>query len=157
MIRNIHSGSGSWFLPIPDPKIKKAPDPGSGSATLGNCNQCLWKSKAEPVFRIWRIRIQLGQWIQIMNTGPWFRLTKNDTGTQKNAKSGDIIFCFDFEGTDVHSGGSGASPEARKSYDVLILIIKTLVCIRFRSITSLNLMSCLVSYVPSSEVFMKYF
>ncbi len=28
--------SGSWFLPIPDPGVKKAPDPGSGSATLLN-------------------------------------------------------------------------------------------------------------------------
>ncbi len=28
-------GSGCWLLPIPDPGVKKAPDPGSGSATLG--------------------------------------------------------------------------------------------------------------------------
>ncbi len=30
----VHPGSGSRFLPIPDPGVKKAPDPGSGSATL---------------------------------------------------------------------------------------------------------------------------
>ncbi len=42
MIRVVHPGSGSRiriliFLPIPDPGIKKAPDPGSGSATLSLC------------------------------------------------------------------------------------------------------------------------
>ncbi len=33
MIRVIHpkSGSGSWFLPIPDPGVRKTSDPGSGS------------------------------------------------------------------------------------------------------------------------------
>jgi hypothetical protein len=32
MIQNIHPGSGyGFFLPIPDPKVKKAPDPGSGT------------------------------------------------------------------------------------------------------------------------------
>jgi hypothetical protein len=42
MIRDVHPGSGSririlTFYPsqIPDPGVKKAPDPGSGSATLG--------------------------------------------------------------------------------------------------------------------------
>ncbi len=34
MIQNIHPGSWSRFVPIPDPGVKKAPDPGSGSATL---------------------------------------------------------------------------------------------------------------------------
>jgi len=34
MIRDVHSGSGSNFLPIPDPGVKKASDPGSGSAAL---------------------------------------------------------------------------------------------------------------------------
>ncbi len=34
MILVVHPGSGSWFLPIPDPGFKKARDPGSGSATL---------------------------------------------------------------------------------------------------------------------------
>ncbi len=34
MIRDVHPGSGSWFLPIPDPGVKKEPDPRSGSATL---------------------------------------------------------------------------------------------------------------------------
>ncbi len=33
MIRVVHPGSG--FLTIPDPGVKKAPDPVSGSATLG--------------------------------------------------------------------------------------------------------------------------
>jgi hypothetical protein len=38
-IRNTDPGSGSWFFThlgsrIPDPGVKKAPDPGSGSATL---------------------------------------------------------------------------------------------------------------------------
>ncbi len=32
MIRVVHLGSGSCFLPIPDPGVKKTPDP--GSATL---------------------------------------------------------------------------------------------------------------------------
>ncbi len=32
MIRVVHPGSRSWFLPIPDPEVKKVPDP--GSATL---------------------------------------------------------------------------------------------------------------------------
>ncbi len=27
---DVHTGSGSWFLSIPDPEVKKAPDPGSG-------------------------------------------------------------------------------------------------------------------------------
>jgi hypothetical protein len=27
-------GSGIWKIPIPDPGVKKAPNPGSGSATL---------------------------------------------------------------------------------------------------------------------------
>jgi hypothetical protein len=36
MIQYIHPGSGSDldFLPIPDPGVKNAPEPGSGSATL---------------------------------------------------------------------------------------------------------------------------
>ncbi len=39
MIRVVHPESESWiririFLPIPDPGVKKATDPGSGSATL---------------------------------------------------------------------------------------------------------------------------
>jgi hypothetical protein len=34
MIRVVHPGSGSCFLPIPDPRVKKVPDPGSESATL---------------------------------------------------------------------------------------------------------------------------
>jgi hypothetical protein len=35
MIRVVHPGSGILiFLPIPDPGVKKAPDPGSGSAAL---------------------------------------------------------------------------------------------------------------------------
>jgi hypothetical protein len=40
MIRDVNPQSGSrrriliFFLPIPDPEVKKAPDPGSGSATL---------------------------------------------------------------------------------------------------------------------------
>jgi hypothetical protein len=37
MIRVVHPGSGSRiliFLPIPDPGVKEAPDPGYGSATL---------------------------------------------------------------------------------------------------------------------------
>ncbi len=29
MIRDVHPGSGSRFLPIPDPGVKKAPEPGS--------------------------------------------------------------------------------------------------------------------------------
>ncbi len=33
MIRVVHFGSGFWFLPIPDPGVKKAPDHGTGSAT----------------------------------------------------------------------------------------------------------------------------
>ncbi len=32
------------FLPIPDPRVKKAPDPGSGSATLDKTNAvCSWQ------------------------------------------------------------------------------------------------------------------
>jgi len=34
MIRFVHPGSGSRFVTIPDPGVKKAPDPGSGFATL---------------------------------------------------------------------------------------------------------------------------
>jgi hypothetical protein len=37
MIRVIHPGTGSRirvFLPIPDPEVKKAPDPGSGTLHL---------------------------------------------------------------------------------------------------------------------------
>ncbi len=34
MIRVVHPGSGCWLSPIPDPRVKKAPNPGSGSATL---------------------------------------------------------------------------------------------------------------------------
>jgi hypothetical protein len=34
MIRVVHPGSDADFLPIPDPGVKKAPDPGSGSSTL---------------------------------------------------------------------------------------------------------------------------
>ncbi len=37
MIRVVYPGSGSWFFTpsrIPDPEVKKAPDPGSGTATL---------------------------------------------------------------------------------------------------------------------------
>jgi hypothetical protein len=29
MIRDVYPGSGSSFLPIPDPGVKKAPEPGS--------------------------------------------------------------------------------------------------------------------------------
>ncbi len=36
MIRDVYPGSG--FFPIPYPEIKKAPDPGSGSATLVSSN-----------------------------------------------------------------------------------------------------------------------
>jgi hypothetical protein len=32
------SGSGKNLFRIPDPGVKKAPDPGSGSATLGSVN-----------------------------------------------------------------------------------------------------------------------
>jgi hypothetical protein len=34
MIRVVHPGSGFRILIFPDPGVKKAPDPGSGSATL---------------------------------------------------------------------------------------------------------------------------
>ncbi len=34
MIQVVHPRSGSWFLPIPGPGVKKEPDPGSESATL---------------------------------------------------------------------------------------------------------------------------
>jgi hypothetical protein len=37
MFRDVHPGIPDRdldFLPIPDPEVKKAPDPGSGSATL---------------------------------------------------------------------------------------------------------------------------
>jgi hypothetical protein len=35
MIREIHPGSGSrFFLPIPDPGVKKAPDLGSATMSL---------------------------------------------------------------------------------------------------------------------------
>ncbi len=34
MILDVHPGSGSWLLPIPDPGVEKSPDPGSKSATL---------------------------------------------------------------------------------------------------------------------------
>jgi hypothetical protein len=40
MIRYVHPGSESGFLLIPDPGVKKAPDPGSGSATLLVRVQC---------------------------------------------------------------------------------------------------------------------
>ncbi len=33
-IRDVHLGSGSWFFTQPDPRVKKAPDSESGSATL---------------------------------------------------------------------------------------------------------------------------
>ncbi len=46
MIRDIHPGSGSWFLPIPDPGVKKAPDPGYGTLNLWIClcdiSCCAW-------------------------------------------------------------------------------------------------------------------
>jgi hypothetical protein len=31
MIRVVHTGFGFCFLPIPDPGVKKAPNPGSGT------------------------------------------------------------------------------------------------------------------------------
>jgi hypothetical protein len=34
MIWVVHPGSGSCLFPIPDPRVKNASDPGSGSATL---------------------------------------------------------------------------------------------------------------------------
>jgi hypothetical protein len=34
MIRDVYSGSQIWIFTFPDPGIKKAPDPRSGSATL---------------------------------------------------------------------------------------------------------------------------
>jgi hypothetical protein len=34
MIRHVHPDTDLNLLPIPDPGVKKAPDPGSGSATL---------------------------------------------------------------------------------------------------------------------------
>ncbi len=34
IIWDVHPGSRSGFFPIPDPGVKKAPDPGFGSATL---------------------------------------------------------------------------------------------------------------------------
>ncbi len=37
MFRDVHAGSGFGFFPlrVRDPEVKKAPDPGSGSETLG--------------------------------------------------------------------------------------------------------------------------
>jgi hypothetical protein len=37
-------GSGKNLLRIPDPGVKKAPDPGSGSATLKQCAKQCWGS-----------------------------------------------------------------------------------------------------------------
>ncbi len=34
MVRIVHPGSGCWLSPISDPGVKKAPIPGSGTATL---------------------------------------------------------------------------------------------------------------------------
>jgi hypothetical protein len=36
IVKNMGLGCGIRKKPIPDPGIKKAPDPGSGSATLGS-------------------------------------------------------------------------------------------------------------------------
>jgi hypothetical protein len=41
MIRVVHPGSGSFFLPIPDQVVKKAQDLGSGSATLVYSISCI--------------------------------------------------------------------------------------------------------------------
>jgi hypothetical protein len=40
----VRPGSGSCFLPIPDPGVKKATDPGSGSATLQEWNGLPYRS-----------------------------------------------------------------------------------------------------------------
>jgi hypothetical protein len=56
MIRVVHPGSRIRMLTfypsrIPDPGVKKAPDPGSGSATL-ELKPCCWiKTKIKPLFR----------------------------------------------------------------------------------------------------------
>jgi hypothetical protein len=44
MIRDVYSGSGSWFFTpcrIPDPGVKKAPDPGSASLILPHDGETL--------------------------------------------------------------------------------------------------------------------
>ncbi len=49
MIWYVHSGSGSWFLPIPDPGVKKDPDPGVKKAPdLGSGNTGFLKCKEPP-------------------------------------------------------------------------------------------------------------
>ncbi len=54
-IRDIHPGSWFWIFSIPNPdrRVKKAPDPGSGSATLINSEPCLpfFLSSRESVMR----------------------------------------------------------------------------------------------------------
>jgi len=35
MIQDVYSGSRIWIFCIPDPRVKKAQDPGSEAATLG--------------------------------------------------------------------------------------------------------------------------
>ncbi len=54
---------GSGKKPIPDPGVKKAPDPGSGSATLAEL----------------RIRIRLGVYLySLPYAGPLFRIADPD-------------------------------------------------------------------------------
>jgi hypothetical protein len=50
MIRDVHPRFRIRILifypfRIPDPAVKKAPDPGSGSATLDSCNATMHKKK----------------------------------------------------------------------------------------------------------------
>jgi hypothetical protein len=50
MIQDVHLRSGIQildFLPIPDPVVKKAPNPGSGSATLVLCTSFLTKKRRQ--------------------------------------------------------------------------------------------------------------
>ncbi len=65
MIWVVHPGSGYWiriltFYPsrIPDPGIEKAPDPGSGSATLSKRLQCEEDSFLKKTQVSWLILIE---------------------------------------------------------------------------------------------------
>jgi hypothetical protein len=60
-IQDPDPGSGPDFLPIPDPGVKKAPDPGSGSATLDTVHNCVGKVFEVNLQLLLRIKVCQGR------------------------------------------------------------------------------------------------